>query len=197
MLKPLTGWRWPLLAGAATFGVFLWSTQAPVPHADTVRDFLYARDCWELGVCHSRGASTSFGHLSQGGSWIHLLVVFHLLGVSAQAIQICIVAVQAVAVTIFAAVTERLFSAPASYAATFAYAYALSQIDDAYILWNPSTLALFVLLASTGCLLGARTGRPLPLLLASVMVGFGSSRPRTSQSSSLVRVCLRAPSRSR
>jgi hypothetical protein len=167
----IPAWSIALLVFGASFLLLeLWVGPPPL-HEDTARDLLIARDCVDAGRCAMSGPTTSFGGLTQGALWIHVLEVSRAAGLGLRGVRAIVLGL-ASAAAVLIAFTPRRFcgwsAGPAAWAVSLA---AIAATIELPTLWNPSALPLplslfhvaLISLAATG---GARLAGAVGIALA-------------------------------
>jgi len=159
-----------VLAAWLFFGPY--QSIAPAHH-DSVRDFLVARDCFELDRCVTAGASAAVRGFYQGAVWTDVLAIMGKVGLGP-------LAVAAVVRFSFALAGGLLFAAIAAWLgrgtatiATVVFCSCLALIDAFGVLWNHSLapIASVCAFVSLACL--ARSGRTIAAASAAVWVALG------------------------
>lgn len=141
--------------------------------ADTARDLLFARDCSKLGQCLTVGAKTSFSQWYQGGTWFQLIAAIQLLGGGVRALQVTVIVLDALSCGAWYLFLSRHFGGFMPVLASLFWLGALGYMGDHSLLWNPSGMALPVVLASAGLLVFAVTRSLLALCVAVFWTGLG------------------------
>lgn len=158
------------VAGVA-FAVLNRTSPAVPLYDDAVRDQLLARDCAELGQCHSVGASASLLGLYHGSLWIDLLALIKLTDGTPATDRIAVLALAAVSIaTTFILVWRWIRPSTALPAAVL---FGSVLIAERYLsdLINPSVSALPDVLTAAGLAAYALSGQRRFLLIAAVALG--------------------------
>lgn len=142
---------------------------------DGIRDQLLARDCTDLGRCHTVGANASLKGFHHGPVWLDLLVGVRLLGGDTATERTLVVALMALSVaTLFVVVWRWLRPWIAAPASVF-FVAALSADSYPSLLINPSLAALPDVVAAAGILGYGLCGRRRFLIVAAFALGVATS----------------------
>src|SRR5205823_222376 len=127
-----------------------------------VRDLMLARDCADLGVCHTLGPMTSVQGFYQGGGWIALLSVIRYFGGDQLAAMRVIMVEFAFAIATIFVVSRHWISTSVAWAAAAFALGALCATDAYYLLTNPTGAVLPAVLCTAALFLyGLSASRPL------------------------------------
>jgi hypothetical protein len=149
--------------------------EAPL-HEDTSRDLAFARDLVDGAVLHQRGAWASFASLNQGTSWIDLLALCQLAGLSIVGIEwVLTVLLAAVVVLAYVGFDRVLPAREHSHARRLAPVVgalvmlaALPVGCEMPILWQPILLPVPIMLAHLCVWRVLQDGEPVDALALAV-----------------------------
>jgi len=130
------------LVFALSLGVLAWLVGPPPLHEDTARDLLIARDCVDAGLSGMAGPRASFGGITQGAIWIHVLEACRALGFGLHAARGLVLVLLAAAATFVSLVPRRMCGSDGGPAAWALYLALSVYCIELPVLWNPSMLPL-------------------------------------------------------
>jgi hypothetical protein len=150
---------WAIALGAliASFLLLALCVDVPPLHEDTSRDLSIARDCVDAGRCAMAGPTSSFGGLTQGALWIHLLELSRFVGLEIGGVRTVVLGLASMATVLVAFTPPRLCgwsAGPATWALALAMTPAAIELP---VLWNPSVLPLPIALFEIALLVLAAT----------------------------------------